>query len=140
MATATIRNLLIALAVIIGFCAGWLRHSKPENAIARFAKHVKKTISAATLQTWVTNYLSTAADGPTTNLNLPNAMLRISIEQQPDIWTLRSGSGVQYLDFAYGGGFAHWGLAVGPTNFVLTPSDDRYVLDWVPGIYFWHER
>jgi len=140
MARVMIRNILILLALVAGFYAGFVWHNKPEVATARFAKHVKKTISAATLQTWATNYLSTASDGPTTNLNLPDTVLRISSEQQPRTWAGCSDSGVKYLELMYGGGFGHWGLVVGPTNFIFNPTSDLYVLGWVPGIYFWREK
>ena len=107
MARVTIRNILIAL--IAGFYAGFIWHNKPEVATARFAKHVKKTISAAALQTWATNYLATASDGPTTTLYLPDVVLRISSERQPYTLVGRSEVGVKYFDLMYDKGISREG-------------------------------
>ena len=140
LAGLTVRNTLIALALIAGLYAGFLWHNKPEVATARFAKQVKRNISATALRTWATNYLAAASANSTNNLSLPDSVIRISSEQQPRPELGHSVSGVLFLQLVFGRGFEHWGLAVGSSDFVLYEGAERYVLEWEPGIYFWRDR
>jgi hypothetical protein len=66
-------------------------------------------------------------------LNVRNAF------QKPP-WAFTSQRGIPVVQLEFGGGFSHWFIAIGPTNFEWATGGYFQSKKWVPGIYFVREH
>ena len=62
--------------------------------------------------------------------------IKTAFEKPPDaIVSARNGG----VELRFGGGFAHWFIAIGPTNSSWPSGGHFRTEEWVPGIYFVRE-
>src|SRR5450759_1229684 len=122
-------------AVVIGF-KYWLS-VPPKIVIEADAgfKKAKETINPEELRAW-----ALGAINQRTNLKaIYNSMppyVRTLYAEPPDISVDESS-----VSLGWGGGFFHWGIDVGSTNFVIFTNANIpwTVVEWVPGIYYGRE-
>jgi hypothetical protein len=107
----------------------------------KFQTKIKVTVNPDELQAWATNLIAKTSGGDSIVVKQADIPKWVGLiykdEGDPgEVTVERSSQGV-YVEILYGGGFGHWGLAVGYPTLVLTNHDSCYHDLWKPGIYFW---
>lgn len=131
---------LVAAAALIGvtyFNPIALGHRSSHQ----FFSHIESTIDPEELRIWAANLASkhgfetkpAASELPSDFLNLSSQRPRVLI------CSTNANNDQPYVMLIYGGGFYHWGMDIGPTNFVRQNDPAFTTIQWVPGIYFRHE-
>lgn len=89
------------------------------------------------LLTWAKNVLNAKRDGAESyalSLSELPAFVKKIDRSAPMVFVI-PGS---HVDINWGGGFGHWGIAIGPN---YTPQNpELYTLEWVPGIYVYTSK
>jgi len=103
-----------------------------------FFGSVKRNIDPEELRRWASKLAAITPAPPITNLNeLPIALRDVEFE---DGWVHEASENDAWsVTLICGGGFFHYGIEIGPTNFSDSSSAQFAVIQWVPGIYFRHE-
>lgn len=111
----------------------------------QFSKRVKSVVSADELQAWATNAIANtpAKDNRDISVNpkatgIPKGLLGFS-DYPPDVDISRDANDA-YVIVSYGDVLDHMGLYVGDKSFKAESDEQIYVVQWQPGIYFWHQR
>ncbi len=111
---------------------------------AKFEAQVKATVNPDELQAWATNMISKASfhgrdSWMVGQSDIPKWVgLIYKDEGDPGEVTVERSSEGDFVQILYGGGFGHWGLAVGSPTLVLTTNGESgFQHLWKPGIYFW---
>lgn len=94
---------------------------------------VRGKINPAVLRAWAVQVISNKSPGFRAHDMLTNAPRYLVEPCQP----MAVFPDRESVEVCYGGGFYHWGLAVGDTNFLPEPSHSRYFEKLAPGIYYW---
>jgi hypothetical protein len=113
-----------------------------------FAADVKKAISSEDLQKWAIEMVKqvnakTNSDVEIQRELVPMPIRELNSQGSPFQWATfhPADEGKEpYLTLWWGGGFGHWGVDVGSESFRISEDDDNYVIEWKPGVYFWHQK
>ena len=99
-------------------------------------KKAKKTINPEGLRSWALEEIRNAG----TNTFIPDPKVPKTLQDLYSIPPEFAEVNGNTIAVVWGGGFFHWKLDIGPTNFVSTP-DEIYsrVFMWCPGIYYGRE-
>lgn len=148
-------SILFTMLVILGSqfprlfakLATEIRASIPsvETDDSKFETKIKATVNPDELQAWATNLIAEVSTRKGESFvvkqpDIPKWAGKIYEGQgegvEGDVSVERSDEGT-YVRMIYGGGFGHWGLAVGDPKLVLTDTSSWHGRLWKPGIYFW---
>ena len=111
--------------------------------VEKFETKIKATVNPDELQTWATNVIATASFHGSDSFVVKQAdipkWVGLVYKDEGDLGqvTVERSSEGEFVQILYGGGFGHWGLAIGSPTLVLTNHDSCYNEIWKPGIYFW---
>jgi hypothetical protein len=133
--------LSVGLAAVVAGCGfGCTKETE------KFETTIKATVNPDELQAWATNLIATANFGSGNSIGVKQAdipkWVGLIYKDQGDpgqvtIERTRNGDPDVFVQILYGGGFGHWGLAIGYPTMVSTNHDSCYSHYWKPGIYFW---
>ncbi len=98
-----------------------------------FRQTVQEQVAAAELERWATNCIAT---GTITESGVP-AEIRQLMPEGKVFLSGEIGTSDRIVLFWTGGGFGHWGIAVGIPNYECTLGTVQ--THWTNGIWFWHE-
>ena len=123
------RNILtICLLMALGTGCG------SKNRLQGFAETVKSKVSATDFSNWATNAL---ASGNTSEIGT-SGPLHDLIHAAEYTRVIEDGHSHERIALiCYGGGFGHWGVAVGSSNYSCHLGN--YRVPWTNGIWFWSE-
>jgi hypothetical protein len=132
--------LTIIIAVIAGFFLLFLLG--PPIAMHRHAHSffgsVKRDVDPEELRKWAAKLAAITPTSRVTNSSELPVPLRDS--EFENGWIREASQNDSWcMTLIYGGGFFHYGIEIGPTNFLDSSSPQFTVIQWVPGIYFRHE-
>ena len=138
-------HLAIASIGIIVLIAVFLLTFPPPHVIASekdFAA-AKEKLDPEKVRYWAFEMIAlhppegSSVDIPTNEIP---AEIRIAFERSPGA-TVTTYNELKIVELHFGGGFAHWFIAVGPTNYSvpIVPGNGWVTKKWVPGIYFMRE-
>jgi len=107
----------------------------------RFFTKVEQSINPEELRSWAAELVNKQAFGTKPKVSeLPSNLLKLSAQPPSvSICSTNARSDQPYLMLIYGGGFYHWGIDIGPTNFVRANDPAFTTIKWASGIYFRHE-
>ena len=114
------------------------------EADAGFRK-AKKTIDPERLRSWALDSIKwhSGTNGFSENLpisKIPDYITNLYSIPPEDAWiTPKTADHEASVGIIWGGGFFHWGLFVGPTNYLMYPDGNHQIAEWVSGIYYMHE-
>jgi hypothetical protein len=98
-----------------------------------FRQSIQQKVVALDLEQWATNCI---AKGTVTEDGASAAIRQLMREGEVSV-SGEIGSPERIVLFWYGGGFGHWGIAVGaPTYKCMLGNVQTH---WTNGIWFWHE-
>jgi hypothetical protein len=132
--------LIVILFLVVGCDRGVIKEEE------KFAAKVKATVNPDELQSWATNLIANANGfgGNSIRVSQTDVPKWVGLFYKDDgdfgeISIERRGVGDTnaFVQILYGGGFGHWGLAIGNPSLVLTNHDSCNNDLWKPGIYFW---
>ena len=98
-----------------------------------FRQSVQQKVVASDLEEWATNCI---AKGTVTEEGASDAIRQLMREGEVSI-SGDLGSPERIVSFWYGGGFGHWGIAVGAPTYNCRLGNVQ--THWTNGIWFWHE-
>jgi hypothetical protein len=124
-------KVVLVLAIfLLGGC-----YRLPSTEASRLRHSVEKTIVASDLEKWATNCL---AQGVVTTTGASESIRQVIRECEGRVSVSKDGpNGEGIVLFVYGGGFGHWGLAVGGTDYKCGLGNAQ--THWTNGIWFWNE-
>jgi hypothetical protein len=132
---------LAAVAALIGFALYFNPITSTHRSSHQFFSSVESKINPEELRIWAANLASRHGFGskPTVS-ELPDDFAELS-SQLPSILICSTNVSNEqpHVMLIYGGGFYHWGIDIGPTNFIRQNNPAFTTIQWVPGIYFRHE-
>jgi hypothetical protein len=149
--------IIFAAAIIVVVAAAnvlilWWWFTPPKFVVEADAgfKKAKTTIDREKLRAWalttIEKYRSTNNEDIITdipNSEIPNYIQNLYALRPESAFITRTGDNQSYVAIMWGGGFFHWGLEVGNTNFSLplNSNNPEYPFDfeWIPGIYYTRE-
>lgn len=99
----------------------------------QFRQSVQQKVTASDLEQWATNCIS---KGAITEDGASQAVRQLMREGEVSI-SSEIGSQERTVQFWYGGGFGHWGIAVGAPTYTCRLGNVQ--THWTNGIWFWHE-
>ena len=108
-------------------------------------RKAKKTIDPEELRAWaleeIKNHSNTNGfSQKISSSEIPNYLKNLYTRAPEDAWvnprTIDSEACVMIM---WGGGFFHWGLDIGPTNYMTSTNSDYRPFMWHPGIYYRRE-
>ena len=125
----------------------WLKGEHgSEQHVDDLAEDARKAIDPAELQQWATSALQ-AYQLNNGNYTIPTNTIPASLRNlQSEDSTYEDISidadkslppESRSVWVTWGGGFGHWGMAVGTPDFKAISDDANYFIQWKPGIYFW---
>ena len=125
------------VTVVVGCGQGYVKQTE------QFAAQVKSVVNPDELQAWATNLIAktSVTDGRSVDVkqeDIPNFVRGIYTNDPPEFVEVIGRKEGSFVLIAYGGGFGHWGLYVGNPAFKEKSSQNCYVVQWKPGIYFWN--
>ncbi len=129
--------LAATVALAVGCGQGYIKQTE------QFAAQVKSVVNPDELQAWATNLIakSSVTNGGSADVkqeDIPSYVRGIYTNDPPEFVEVITSDAGSYVLVAYGGGFGHWGLYVGYPTLVEKSSQNFYVVQWKPGIYFWN--
>jgi len=101
--------------------------------------HLQKSVDPNEVQQWAVGMIQTNASGRRLAINeLPDTLKKT----QPSIAELIIGNSESNSSVVviWGGGFGHWGLAAGNTNYQLNNLAVAYSNKWVDGLYIFADK
>ena len=132
---------VFTLIILCGFI-GWRIHKMRPLAFTftdNLLSSLRKTVDPIQVQQWAVGIIqsnqSNAHPGP---LEIP-AALRDTKATGPDVLIGNSESNSCVL-FIWGGGFGHYGLAVGNKDYQLNNLDVAYSNKWIDGVYVFADK
>lgn len=139
--TAKILGVLGALVLAFVCAVAFLVWSiDPVRGAHRFYSSVKRNVNPEELRAWAAGLAANAPNQRITSINqLPASLQPLSAGFESGGVAPANSSNGWVLTLMYGGGFFHYGMEIGSTNFVDSSDDQLTVIPWVPGIYFKHE-
>jgi hypothetical protein len=108
-----------------------------------FANEIKKIIDPHELQQWAVAKLNKAkTDSYEIPIDdVPEALRNMhskGLGPEGAFYVIGDLPRDSFIEIIWGGGFGHWGIAVGAPSFEKPNGTNRY-LEWIPGVYFWQE-
>ena len=132
---------LVAVAALIGVVIYFNPMASVHRSSHQFFSNVESNIDPEELRIWAANLASKHGfeTNPTAS-ELPGDFANLS-SQLPSvlICSTNASNDQPYVMLIYGSGFYHWGMDIGPTNFIRQNDPAFTTIQWVPGIYFRHE-
>ena len=124
----------VAILVLALFLAG-CGEAPFAREMREFRQSVQQEVVATDLETWATNCI---AKGVLSEDGASEAIRKLIRESDGEVSVSgKIGSPDGVVIFWYGGGFAHWGIAVGEPTYKCTLGNVQ--TRWTNGIWFWHE-
>lgn len=121
---------IITICLLIALATGCGSKSR----LREFADSVKNKVSATDLCQWATNAW---ASGQTSDLGKSGPLHDLIHAAEYTRVTEDGHSHERIALICYGGGFGHWGVAVGASNYACSLGNHR--VPWTNGIWFWSE-
>ena len=109
-------------------------------------KKAKSSVNPEQLRAWALSEISrhsetnTDGSGHDISSEIPDYMQRL-YPDLPEDATVYPDHDQPYVDICWGGGFFHWTIDIGSTNFTETTgaTNEYTTAEWVPGIYYSRE-
>ncbi|HSY20330.1 MAG TPA: hypothetical protein VK815_18445 [Candidatus Acidoferrales bacterium] len=131
---------VIIVMAAVSSLAAWLYFSTPKivaDADAGFRK-AKQTIDPEKLRAWalesITRWPDTNGSQKIPDSEIPEYLHNLYPTPPEDAFV--TGGVVSVF---WGGGFFHWVIEVGPTNYVSGERSEYQTVEWTNGIYYSHE-
>jgi hypothetical protein len=109
-------------------------------------KHARRTINPEELRQWALQEVgkrSGTNDDPTIPASEIPVYIQKLYSRRPEEARVGGSEGQPIVFIIWGGGFFHWGINIGDTNFsepyVNENSEYRYNFEWTNGIYYSRE-
>ncbi|MBI3876470.1 MAG: hypothetical protein HY300_11060 [Verrucomicrobia bacterium] len=117
-----------------------LKGIKPYRvSTAEFLERIKSRATPAALQEWATGILRAYPKAAVLD-DVPEAAVpRFVRELDPPIAPRVLVVPDSHVMVDWGGGWGHWGLAVGPTNY-KSDAELLFTIEWAPGIFAYHTK
>ncbi len=105
---------------------------------AAFLAEMQQNVPPVQLQQWAQQEIATANGQLVVISNVP-AFVGSTSHCMPTYARVIPNNGSPYVHLVWGGGFGYWGLKAGAPTFTATSGPNDYYVNWVSGIYAWHE-
>ncbi len=109
-----------------------------QTTTADFLTEMQAHVNPAQLQQWAQQEIIAAGGQRVDITNVP-AFIGATSYGAPQYASVDPNGGSPYVHLVWGGGFGHWGLKVGTTTLTVSAGPRDYYINWMPGIYAWHE-
>jgi len=120
----------LLLCALLAGCQGYILFAH------RFLEQVKQSLDPTEISAWAAETMADPPpDGRIPKDKLPASVTTEWPDKHKQAWLAVCST--SHVIIAWGGGFGHWGLAVGETNSFL--GNGNYFLHWTNDIYVWHE-
>ena len=130
--------LLVGCALTVLFV---ILYFSPRAHAHRIFKRVQTTIDPERLRTWAEQEAKHPERSPLSAEDIPEGLAKL--EAYPptvNIGSAQNSRDKPFVVLMWGGGFFHWGMFIGSTNYLLEPNPQAFHdVKWVDGIYFRHE-
>jgi len=106
-------------------------------------KKARETINPEQLRAWALQEIqkhSVTNEANIPNSEIPSYIQKLFLEPVEDAGVYKYADETN-VTICWGGGFFHWKIDIGPTNFTETTgvTNDFTTVEWVPGIYYSRE-
>jgi hypothetical protein len=106
---------------------------------AEFLERVKSRATSAALQEWAAAvllaYRNAAVLDDLPDADVPPFVRELDPPTAPRVLIVPDS----HVMLDWGGGWGHWGLAVGPPNY-KSEAELLFTIEWVPGIFAYHTK
>jgi hypothetical protein len=138
---------IVAIIVAVSSLILWWWFTSPKVVVEADEgfKKAEATIDPEKLRAWALEEISkqsTNANVFMSNSEIPTNIANLYSDSPEDVSVKKYDDPNQsYVEICWGGGFFHWMIDIGSTNYTETTgaANDYTTVEWVPGIYYTRE-